>query len=493
MTEKIIDRQQCRKQKGGMPLGDSIEFSQSLQHNTINSHPCESGGQRSLPHKFCTQGSVLFFYDMNFNHQFMNIRMNRIPAPLQQKPSFPSPSTAITRNTRNIHKRNVTLEIELDSIDPAKASFNTIPERESLSEAIARLRSSLNFEKLFLSNRSRERLARKHQKDRLDFNLLSSDDIQSILKFSHAKDILELCTTSRESALGLQSAIENLEPSILARLEEVLRPEVASLIVHQQGSYAVQRLVAKSRTFQCTVADYCIEEMRVLIRNYYSSKVIQCIIENSGPFCEAVLDYFRQDPSELWSDISAVFIVCTAIRMSPCQSHYEFILDTIARKEARIGSRYLKRILVAVVENCNQKDLPSIYSLLNGCYTFFQKGRDRFLAQILETFIKRGTNDPSEGLLFQIIHQPSKLFESKCFTTMIYQLAENDTLKIKPALHKAFIDCKRRGFLDHCGPTTAQFISYLIFRTKYTLCSSIQTLPDSKSSPREDCLYEDSF
>lgn len=294
---------------------------------------------------------------------------------------------------------------------------------------------------------------------------ISYEEFKRIVYSSNPQEVYRVCTECKLKSIEFQHHICECSDADLDNLHQLMVPIINSLLHHQYGSYAVQKLMTRNLRFREFVSNYCLANLSILARHEFPSRVMQGLVELSPQFCRNILIWLRNHPGELWSHISTAFLACTAIRFAESEELYSFVLDLIAKKEAIVIRRYFKRVLISLVENCQLETLKRLYRILSGCYDFFHGGEDRFLLHIFKTFIFRGLEQPVKDLAKELAVAPQLLLKSKAMASVLIQISECDWISGRQLIHSSLLSTWRAGFTPaSVDPRVWSTFAYIVLR-----------------------------
>lgn len=263
--------------------------------------------------------SALHISEVEANHKLSNLKFHKMatlvryfPAShLLLMPELLSPIFATTPDSPNSvspHLNNLHLKISL----------------EDLNLIFELLKSLLHAKKLLKEKPSRE--AAIPGTYLLDDQQVSEAELAKI-KRADADRIFEISTLSKESSMSIQWYISECSQEELAALADKVKLRLPELIVHKFGSFVIQRLLIHFDQAYAMVEHFCMLKFDDLIKNEYSSRVIQLLIEKSKSFCNFSLSIFKRNIEKAIGTSSACHLLVACLKNCGDSNDGSFILD----------------------------------------------------------------------------------------------------------------------------------------------------------------------
>lgn len=203
--------------------------------------------------------------------------------------------------------------------------------------------------------------------------------------------ILNIATSQKDEALGLQLLIENCSEEVVSRLSKIALDNLEQLLVHPTGSFLIQKLVWRDSEFSKLITNYSQAHFKTMSENEFSSRVLQCLIERDSDFRRKAVQIFRQDLKSYIQSFSSAFLVSVAIKLADCDQEREFILFELFKNPKRLLSKkYFKRVLVAFIGSSSLGVLNVLFNTLLSVFTPYDFFRDRYSCLVLLALIERG-------------------------------------------------------------------------------------------------------
>lgn len=300
-----------------------------------------------------------------------------------------------------------------------------IPAQDDLIQLLtARLATSKNY-RIEPAFKSRNRFYPEVSANELirEEQLLNS----IVLSKSSDSDLLQLSSTKKSQSLALQKYIKICSQQEVEMVCSALSyTSIVQLITHQFGNYTIQELVRRSMSFQKRVEEHCQEDFYSLADQEYSSRVMQLLIEASNSFRSFALKACEHNLDRVVEKISSVFLIAACIRTAKCEDEYRFLLNELSMNiKPWLTKKYFKRILVSILQCCEQPTLQQVYKLLGLQTNILKFFEDKYSTYVVLTFAERG-HQPSIDLLAQIIrHDHVALLEAEYFRFFISKLSKD--------------------------------------------------------------------
>lgn len=259
------------------------------------------------------------------------------------------------------------------------------------------------------------------------------------------EEIIDMVASNRVQSIALQQFIVQCWRGQSTALLKCLLNNLAWLIVHPWGSYVVKHLARVDERFRDAVEPHCREHFGRLIRNEYSSRVLELLISKNRQFRLFVCQQFNLNPSLAVSHVSTVFLAAAVIK-SWDSSHEGFFIWKLLEGafNKTTSSRFIKRLLIHFIETANNNDLSRISTILNIKDQIVSYLNDKLMTLIVLEMVYRN-HRPSITLLSKILQQQLntlagtrffKLLMTKCLSS---DLAKETTRTLQSAFKKGVL------------------------------------------------------
>ena len=189
-------------------------------------------------------------------------------------------------------------------------------------------------------------------------------DFFNTIRFDNllVSELRSMCCQSREQSMLFQHYIESCPEEIFSILQDKIFSDIDFLMLHEYGCYVVQRVMQRSYTNIGRVEKFCREHFIKLAFNEFSSRVLQILIKNSSEFRQFVFESLKGKLNMCADSISVVFLLAVAIESSLDPSEYDYIKTTVFTKtKSIIQSKFLKRLVVVLIENLPEQGLDQLF------------------------------------------------------------------------------------------------------------------------------------
>lgn len=161
------------------------------------------------------------------------------------------------------------------------------------------------------------------------------------------------------------------------------------LSTHKFGHRIIKSMIGVHIELSNRVANYFALKFDKLATNEFASRIMQKLVDTSSAFRQYCLKRFSKNKSLWLLSIAGLFVLTSCMRSSQPEE-YSFVTDAIfERYDNTIQSKNLKRVLVSVIESCNDELLDFIYRFLDMEDKIVYYFEDKFMTYILIAFMKR--------------------------------------------------------------------------------------------------------
>lgn len=210
------------------------------------------------------------------------------------------------------------------------------------------------------------------------------------LKTLSSRDLWKLYTEDKYQSISMQYLIMEAEDVVLKQIAKLTLPMIHSLICHHFGNYCLQKIIARDKGFRKETERYCLDHLRNLVYNEYSSRTMQTLAETSDSFRKAFLNFAAGDTKGISKRISYVFLVTSAVNCAKSEEELTPLLaDFVKNRDRWLGKKYMKRVIVSLIQKSSNKTLHNIWDLFNLDSTIPDHFNDRYRVYIVVAFIKR--------------------------------------------------------------------------------------------------------
>lgn len=200
----------------------------------------------------------------------------------------------------------------------------------------------------------------------------------------------KLYTEDKVLSISMQHYIIHANEPTLKKIARLTVPMIHSLITHHFGNYCLQKIIMRDEDFRREAEAYCLGHLKSLVFNEYSSRTMQTLVENSDSFRRSFLTFAAGDTRSISKRISYVFLVTSAINCSKTEGEILPLLTDLAINNDRwLGKKYMKRVIVSLIQKCSYESLNLIYQLFTEKVAFTDHFGDRYRVYIVVAFIKR--------------------------------------------------------------------------------------------------------
>lgn len=197
----------------------------------------------------------------------------------------------------------------------------------------------------------------------------------------NAKSILEMSTNKKSISQALQQYLLICDENLFKRIANVLTNELLeSLFNHESGTYVLQAVARRDfEVYGKKMISYCSANFFQLVYKEYSTRTMQFLASKSLSFYHFCVKKINEgEPFKLISNIRAVFLICSLIRLSPKPMIWRSLIKKIASRPHLTERRTVKRILVTWLDRCPDEYLSETHDL------FFSTCKFPTLASILQ-------------------------------------------------------------------------------------------------------------
>ena len=211
-------------------------------------------------------------------------------------------------------------------------------------------------------------------------------DFQRITRLEFREHFLK----SKKGALDLERVLETGSKEERQNLITLICVDLEYLMLHKFGNYIVQKVIPLEVTIMSKATKVCREKFDQYSINEYSSRVMQCLVEESADFKAYSLHRFAARP-DLWlKSIAALFVLSTCMKKASSVADFSFVKKTIFQNKQRFhSSKYMKRALVSLVESCPDAELPSLFHELDSEVHIKRYLEDKYMTYLMVAFMRR--------------------------------------------------------------------------------------------------------
>ena len=237
-----------------------------------------------------------------------------------------------------------------------------------------------------------------------------------------------------------QQYIESCSPSIFDGLAQLISQDMSFLIRHEFGCYVVQRVLQRSSEDIIGLEKMCKENFIELSFNEYSSRVLQIMIKKDKEFRKFAFESLKDKLGICSDSISVVFLIAVAIENSENACEYAHIKRNILEKmDQIIHSKFLKRLVVVLIENLPMQDLDQMFDTLALGQNFLDYFTEKYYTYIVIAFLNR-QHTRTVHLVQSLVHfRLNDLLKTKYFKFMILTLLDSGIPESIATLNKILL------------------------------------------------------
>lgn len=280
------------------------------------------------------------------------------------------------------------------------------------------------------------------------------------LMTTDSETFFTLATTSKESSMEIQCYISDCSDEDLQALSVKLQPHLLDLISHKFGSFVLQRLLVSYQPSFKVVEQLCTTKFEELIKNEYSSRVIQLLIEKSKAFCDFSISYFRNNLAQAIGMSSSCHLLVASLKNSADKHAGDFILDHLRQKPVLIGNRFFHRVLLTYVHLSTPEQLDEVAAVLGINFKIAKLFNRKATNVILLTMIQRNHQPTIDSICKQLTRNPQQLFETRYFITTMHKLTQEKLTSLQNSVYSALTQLPVHT-IDILGKKNESFCQYI--------------------------------
>lgn len=253
-------------------------------------------------------------------------------------------------------------------------------------------------------------------------------------------NIFWLATSSKENSMKLQSFITDCTQSQLEVLSSKLKPLIPTLIVHKFGSFVLQRLLVHFDPSFEMVEDLCKLGFLEFIKDEYSSRVMQLLIEKSPSFCDFVICFFKKNLQQGIACSSACHLLVASLKNSSSTHSGDFITGYLRENQQCIGNRFFQRVLLTYVHVCTKEQQDEVAKALGVTCKICKLFNRKATMTIIHLLLLKDNMLTIQVIYHQLSKRPKDLIETKYFTSTIYKLMQENSFLTTDAVFTALVN-----------------------------------------------------
>lgn len=240
-------------------------------------------------------------------------------------------------------------------------------------------------------------------------------------------EFIKLITGPKELVLSVQLLLETASPACMATVEKFMTRSLGALIVHRNGSYAVQTLLLHSQTFFYAAINYCRTNFMNLTSNEFASRVMQRLMERNKDFLDFCLRCISKHFDYFMGDFPSVFLVSAAVMLTDDPMKIEFIIGNFSHDRLKwIKNKYFKRVLVTFLSYCNPSTLAQAFEIFKSSVSGRQCFEDKYTSLVLLAFLDRQHREAQSYLYRALTCNLIACLHGKYFDYFIGQLEKRN-------------------------------------------------------------------
>lgn len=259
------------------------------------------------------------------------------------------------------------------------------------------------------------------------------------LKDENPDNIYLLCSSSKEASLSIQSYISECSQDDLEILVGKLNPRFPDMITHNFGSFVLQRLMLIHEASFVFILKFSKEHFGDLVKNEYSSRVMQLLVEKSKEFCDFSIDIFRTKLAIGIESSSSCHILVACLKNQTNKSEGDFLVDHLRQKSGLISNRYFHRALLTYVHVGTQEQRDRVAEILGVASKLPSLFNRKATAVLVITLIHKNHKPTIACMCGQLCANPFSLFASRYFTTSIDSLTRGTSIDLQSEVFAALL------------------------------------------------------
>ena len=245
------------------------------------------------------------------------------------------------------------------------------------------------------------------------------------IKEANPHEVFSLATDSKESSLLFQAYISDCNPEDLQHIIDKLKYFIDLLMSHCFGNFVVQRLVVKSQTIFEHVECIAKENFKEYMKNEFSSRVLQLLIEKSETFSKFALNYFRRSIKKSLSCNSSCHLILACIKNAKDISSIEFVHEYLRKTPSYMGNKYYQRILITYLQTASASQVNGFAYTLGAHDSVCQILNRKACSHMLLVLIQRGDPTTIQSVHKLLKYDASRLLKTKYFLFIIQKLSQS--------------------------------------------------------------------
>ena len=206
----------------------------------------------------------------------------------------------------------------------------------------------------------------------------------------NSRQLWHLYTHEKMRSIAMQRFILEADDLTLEVVSKLTVPLIPDLIINNLGNYCLQKIISRDEAFRSLIEKYCLENLKTLVYNEYSSRTMQSLVENSDFFRKWFLNFAAGDTKGISKRISYVFLVTSAIGCAKSEDEVlPLVADVLKSRDRWFGKKYMKRIVVSLIQKCSLCVLNILAEMFYDGAQFHEHFNDRYKVYIVVAFIKR--------------------------------------------------------------------------------------------------------
>jgi hypothetical protein len=280
---------------------------------------------------------------------------------------------------------------------------------------ISLLEADLDIEKSGKKNKSykflTEGLLKEKSYDFSQLEKLGKDELSSVL--------ISYATESKEASMSLQSFISECPMDVIDTVREILLQNTQYLIVHRFGSYVLQRLITRDSNSLQFLSNLCQSSFTSFMKNEYSSRVMQLLIECSQSFRKAAINQMELNFLIVLESGAASHLLKACIKNSNAPEELDFVLNYMENYPALTSSKLFRNVLMAYMQRCSTNRLQKIAVLLKLEHRFLFYLNSKSFTSLLFLLLERGEPLTTDLFLSLLRNCPLRLFACRCLHMLL--------------------------------------------------------------------------
>jgi hypothetical protein len=280
---------------------------------------------------------------------------------------------------------------------------------------ISLLEVDLDLEKSGKKNKSykflTEGLLKEKTYDFSQLEKLGKDELSSVL--------ISYATESKEASMSLQSFISECSMDVIDTVREILLQNTQYLIIHRFGSYVLQRLITRDASSLQFLSNLCQTSFTNFMKNEYSSRVMQLLIECSNTFRKAAIKQMELNFLVVLESGAASHLLKACIKNSNAPEELDFVLNYMENYPVLTSSKLFRNVLMAYMQRCSTSRLRKIAVLLRLEHRFLFYLNSKSFTSLLFLLLERGERTATDLFLNLLRNYPLRLFACRCLHMLL--------------------------------------------------------------------------